>query len=239
MKILHTENEHFNNNQMMVYSLAKLYRRDSDQFYSIVNDLPTHIVLNDKNKLDYQFANSMSLNTLEIDDYKSMNLNNIQERSDLNLFNLAMIKIKEFDKRGDHENICSTIQRLYYRGRMNWIFGNKAIINCELFLNNFYEMHELYSIGNKIRTILSPLESSTENWIKFQSLTKKEKEILKLIAEGYTNKNIGDILNISDNSVRKHREHIRNKIDARNSHDIIRFADAFDLIGIIQRDYNE
>lgn len=232
-KRLHTESEYLNFNQTMVYSLAQLYRKNQDNFYSFVDHLPTYIVLNDKKSLYYKYANSVSLKTLEIDDYNYMSYNAIQLKSDPYLLKLAFKKIQLFDKINDQESICSTIQRLHFNKKMNWIFGNKAIINDETYLNNYYELKELYIIGDKISQILKPLENSVENWQKFQSLTKKEKILLKLITIGKSNKEISEQLFISEHTVRTHREKIRKKIDAHNLYEMIKFAEAFDLIGAL------
>ena len=55
-------------------------------------------------------------------------------------------------------------------------------------------------------------------------LTTREIEILKLIAEGNSNKQIGDKINISHRTVDTHRTNIMKKIGVNNIAGIIRFA---------------
>ena len=57
-----------------------------------------------------------------------------------------------------------------------------------------------------------------------QELTEREKEILKLIVEGLSNKEIGDQLFISVRTVDTHRRNIMEKIEARNTADLVRKA---------------
>jgi DNA-binding NarL/FixJ family response regulator len=57
-----------------------------------------------------------------------------------------------------------------------------------------------------------------------QGLTHREREILKLIAEGYKNKSIAELLCISANTVEKHRENIMNKLDLHNASGLTAFA---------------
>jgi DNA-binding NarL/FixJ family response regulator len=57
-----------------------------------------------------------------------------------------------------------------------------------------------------------------------EKVTNREKEILKLIAEGYQNKEIAQILNISVKTVEKHRCHIMEKLDLHSGADLTRFA---------------
>lgn len=50
----------------------------------------------------------------------------------------------------------------------------------------------------------------------WESLTNREREILKLIAEGYKNREIADFLCISLKTVEKHRDHLIKKLDRHN-----------------------
>ena len=55
-------------------------------------------------------------------------------------------------------------------------------------------------------------------------LTAREREVLKLIAEGYKNKNIADHLCISAKTVEKHRSNLMKKLDLRNTAALTAFA---------------
>lgn len=57
-----------------------------------------------------------------------------------------------------------------------------------------------------------------------QCLTHREREILKLIAEGYKNKSIGELLCISVRTVDKHRENIMHKLGIHNVPTLTSFA---------------
>lgn len=58
----------------------------------------------------------------------------------------------------------------------------------------------------------------------FDMLTQREKEILKLIAEGYKNKEIADCLCISIKTVDKHRTNLMKKLDLHNVSALTAFA---------------
>lgn len=47
-------------------------------------------------------------------------------------------------------------------------------------------------------------------------ITRREQEVLKLLAEGYKNREIGGLLHISAKTVEKHRSNIMNKLRLRN-----------------------
>ncbi len=58
----------------------------------------------------------------------------------------------------------------------------------------------------------------------YEDLTKREKEILKLIADGYTNQEIADLLIISVKTVETHRAHILEKLELRTRADLVKYA---------------
>lgn len=53
----------------------------------------------------------------------------------------------------------------------------------------------------------------TSSW---DGVTQREREVLKLLAEGYTNKEIADFLHISAKTVEKHRSNLMGKLDLHN-----------------------
>jgi DNA-binding NarL/FixJ family response regulator len=58
----------------------------------------------------------------------------------------------------------------------------------------------------------------------WETLTQREREILKLIAEGYKNKEIGNYLCISPKTVEKHRANLMEKLDLHNVQALTAFA---------------
>jgi two-component system response regulator NreC len=55
-------------------------------------------------------------------------------------------------------------------------------------------------------------------------LTEREDEVLKYIADGYTNRQIGDLLRISVRTVETHRASISSKFGLRGRADLVRYA---------------
>jgi two-component system response regulator NreC len=58
----------------------------------------------------------------------------------------------------------------------------------------------------------------------FETLTQRERGILKMIAEGYKNKDIADYLCISVKTVEKHRANLMQKLDLHNVSALTAFA---------------
>ncbi|MGZ6143403.1 MAG: response regulator [Myxococcales bacterium] len=58
----------------------------------------------------------------------------------------------------------------------------------------------------------------------YESLTDREKQVLKLVAEGRSNKEVAEVLGISVKTAMSHREHVMLKLDLHNRTDLVRFA---------------
>ena len=58
----------------------------------------------------------------------------------------------------------------------------------------------------------------------WETVTHREREVLKLLAEGHMNKDIGNFLNISIKTVEKHRANIMSKLDLHNAAALTSFA---------------
>ena len=97
---------------------------------------------------------------------------------------------------------------------------------------------ELYSAIEKVRQgkiYVSPRlsEGLTNDWIQmrrgifkpaFEPLTKREREVLRLIAEGKPSKEIANLLFISIRTVQNHRANIMSKLGIKKTADIIKYA---------------
>jgi DNA-binding NarL/FixJ family response regulator len=71
----------------------------------------------------------------------------------------------------------------------------------------------------------SPAKPGGSTWsTPLDQLTSREREVLQLIAEGKTNKEIGVLLNISAFTVDAHRGRIMEKLNVHNVNELVRFA---------------
>ena len=55
-------------------------------------------------------------------------------------------------------------------------------------------------------------------------LTERERQVLKLIAEGHTDRRIGELLFISLRTVQRHRYNIRSKLNFKHTADLVKYA---------------
>jgi DNA-binding CsgD family transcriptional regulator len=76
---------------------------------------------------------------------------------------------------------------------------------------------------------LHSLEGELES---ISPLSAREREVVALLAEGKTNKEIASLLLISIRTVESHRARIMLKLDLRSNSDLIRYAVRSDIIGL-------
>ncbi len=68
------------------------------------------------------------------------------------------------------------------------------------------------------------LGSSRESADPYNQLTDREREVLKLLAEGHTNQEIADILLISPKTVDGYKTSLMDKLDIHNRIDLVKYA---------------
>jgi DNA-directed RNA polymerase specialized sigma subunit len=85
-------------------------------------------------------------------------------------------------------------------------------------------------ITDKVQRMLEEKNFRKRNSEVFESLTKREKEILQYVARGKNTPEIANLVHLSDKTVNTHRKNIRKKLKIQSGYDINLFAQAFDLI---------
>ncbi|KAF0237172.1 MAG: response regulator containing a CheY-like receiver domain and an HTH DNA-binding, partial [Prolixibacteraceae bacterium] len=116
-----------------------------------------------------------------------------------------------------------------------YITGSKIILKDKqgyplLFMAAAIPVDSLHILAQKAQRVLDENKFLKNNYYLFEKLTKREIEILKLIAIGTSNETISQKLFISEETVATHRKNIKRKLNCKTTFDCSRFAAAFDLI---------
>jgi two-component system response regulator NreC len=82
------------------------------------------------------------------------------------------------------------------------------------------------------KTLIDDYRKQAEQPDIYESLTEREREILKLIAEGRTSREIAEALYISQKTVQGHRTKIMEKLDLHNRTELIKYAMRKGLVDI-------
>jgi len=67
---------------------------------------------------------------------------------------------------------------------------------------------------------------------ELNEITEREKQVLTLVAEGYTSKEVGRLLGISPKTVSRHKERIMRKLDIHSCVELVKFAVRTGLISV-------
>ena len=78
----------------------------------------------------------------------------------------------------------------------------------------------------------SPLKETKITDADYNTLTPREQEVMRLLAEGMSSKEVAEKLFISPKTVENHRASIMNKLDLHNTIELIRYAAKLGLIDV-------
>lgn len=141
----------------------------------------------------------------------------------------ATIRLKEFD-RPMRVIILSQYRREEYIAQA-LISGADGYMLKDSAANELPSAIKMVFEGNRyISEELSPhkvdelLEHHLANRTPLERLTSREREVLQLVAEGNTNRQIAVHLGISIKTVEKHRSSLMEKMDIRDVAGLVRFA---------------
>ena len=110
----------------------------------------------------------------------------------------------------DKETLLEALRKVHLGGR----FFNDAIM--KLVFEDFYSHEKLKSTDKKLPN----------------DLTKREFEVLRLVAAGKTNKELAEGLFISTKTVETHKTHIMEKLGLKNTTELVKYAIKNKIISI-------
>lgn len=111
-------------------------------------------------------------------------------------------------------------------GADGYILKDATHSELMLAIDNIFSGKNYLSPGISEKVIEGYLEGrrTIKTSTSWDTLTQREREILKMIAEGYKNKDIADYLCISAKTVEKHRANLMKKLDLHSASSLTAFA---------------
>ncbi len=140
---------------------------------------------------------------------------------------------------GDFDKQYNFFQRvkLYRDTDYTWFYTVCKVVQVKASIGTENKIISLSSpvlgINNLIARVTKTLDQDSyirANYRRFAELTKREKEIIVLLANGKSTHEIADQLFLSSHTVSTHRKNIIRKIDCKSFAELLKFALAFDLI---------
>lgn len=228
---LFTEKEIIDQNKHFAFRLRNLYLNNESDFYLIQEFLPNPIYINERINLSHHFfSKSFYSKGKEIENLFVLGKPYLQKISNLNLLEQAIKTAAKFHLENDYDAVCNYLQSISLNSKMTFYFTNKILINDELTLNTTLFPSDNQIINKVFKELIPAGQENLNKWLRFQTLTKREKEILRLIANDYSNQAIGDLLFISAHSVKTHRRNIYKKLDIHKTSQLVRIAIAMEIL---------
>ena len=142
---------------------------------------------------------------------------------------LAMLKRKfpncKFLAFTQYENRAKTLKELGFDGyfvKTALDSLNDALLSI-LNGENYFKNPEKSSVGIQEESI------NTDDYTNFKKLTSREIEVANLMVQNFSNREIGNMMHISETTVETHRKHIKEKMQAKTKSELFAMLRNFGL----------
>lgn len=142
-------------------------------------------------------------------------------------------KLFDFIKKYDlHQTITfvQNVKRAPSREYTKFLTSTKIYEPDKSLISVSMEITALERVHQQFYDVVEPVDPLNSYFEKFQTLTKREKEVLKYTAMGLTHQQIGERLFISKYTVKTHSKHIHQKLETKRVSELLNIANAFRLI---------
>lgn len=229
--ILHTEKEQLIKTQEFAYRLRNLYLTDMKLFNQVNDCIPFSVFTNRQDNLNISYSNKkLERKGPEMEMLVTIGSSYLPKISCPILLNIAKNIAEKFHQTNDKNSVCSYLQNFKINGKMNYFYASKLFLDEQHYFNIGNFTDDLGMVGSVFKKVFDSVTKSEITWLKFQSLTKQEKVILRLIAKSHSTSEIGDLLFISKHTVQTHRKNINKKLDTNKISDLVHFAMVLELI---------
>jgi len=227
------ENEIISNSRLQVDGLVSAIKRKKIALEDVGDFMPGFVHLNDCQNHEMTYLNKNGQEEWEssLEDIRDRGLDWLLDMCHNDVLNQSFNKIKKFNKTDDGHGVLSYYQfvRKPSNSQYEWYFTSKKRFDSKNYISISHKIAQFGSAANVMKDILDDNIILKKNHQRFHTLTKSEKWILKLIAEGNRSKDISEILHISFHTVNTHRKNIWAKLGVKTYAELHRIAMAFDL----------
>lgn len=220
--------------------LQKQVDEKIEQIRAIENYFPGVVIIHDIRKSTVVYMSQLGRDYLGVsnDELREMGTEyynrffNIEEAKDYVPKILGLL-----ERNNDSEIICH-FQQVRRSPKEDWVWHlsyTRIFFRDEhgmplLTLTTSLPVDAQHHIAAKAQRLLEENNFLRKNYQVFDQLTKREKEILRLMALGASSEEMAATLHISGTTDNTHRRNVKRKLKISSNYDIIRFAQAFDLI---------
>lgn len=227
----YSEKELFAQNNFNIFRLKNMYKNDTDAFNNLLDYINCPIFINDRNTFDYTYFSKVFFSYgSEMEELYKKGFSFLHEISEPFLLNMAKKNALQFSTANDYNSVISNLLCVSLNHKMTHFFTTKCLLNDALTLNFTVFPEKQSMVAKLLNTLLPESHVCLQFWQQFQSLTKQEKIVLKLMSKGKNSNEIGEKLHISRHTVASHRKNIYNKTKTNSLTDLVRFSMLLDLV---------
>ncbi len=230
-----TENETFIAQIQNLYLIDRLLQKEGADLKELVNEIPGIFHTNNRSDMTIDNMNKSGEEFLKLskDEINEMGFEFFMKYAHAYTREVVGPRFQKFyDEAGD-EKVKADLQ-LILNPKTNtfepFFTVAKPFKKQKLLLTSSNPIRNLGFVNRKMERLLGEEVFIRAQFKKFQSLTEREMEVLALIASGRTNYQISEELFITEGTVKLHRKHIKKKTECRNTVELVKFAQAFDLV---------
>lgn len=209
--------------------------KDND-FESVINEIPCTVVLSRSKAIEIEYTNRrhMELTGYSLEEIRAecpQYLNDIIHPTSLK--NIQQF-LPEFYANQQSNQTMSFVQYVQVDGKADYTplitFTKSPRKADDLVVRLVLRMQEFQKFSPEMEQVVRMDQFKLKHFKLFQQLTEREVEILKLLANGFNNPAIADLLFISRQTVETHRKNLKRKLDLNSFRDLMKYAFAFDLV---------
>lgn len=141
-------------------------------------------------------------------------------------------QLLELVQKGDAGKILSFYQfiKLPDKEEYEWYLTTSKLFNGDTVISTTIPLSVLQDFDGYITGVLNENLFLKSNLETYDKLTKREKEIIKILVKGNSNMQIAETLNISEYTIKTHRQNIYRKLQISNIVELVRFANVFGIM---------
>lgn len=222
--------------QSQLYTLDTAFAAQMETLQSLSDQLPGVILVNDMAEVKNTYMNKVGRGFLEKTQEELSDMGSDYFTSEMFCKEEMLWVFKHFKaitQRNDSNEVTGFYQKVRPDVNKDWgyfyLTGKLMEHRSSSFIYMSIRASDSNYMLNQIGKTLSIETPEPILFQKFLSLTKREKEILSLIAKGYTNIQMSDMLFVAQFTIETHRKNINRKLGTKNLRDLIRIADKFSL----------
>jgi DNA-binding CsgD family transcriptional regulator len=223
--------------------VRKNLEKKLDALRQVDNVLPNIIIVHNLETEAIEYMSSRGLQIFGITLEEAKNLGATYHHQyfnpeDVDDYFPKMINLLKADMGVEKNRVISFFQQLRPSDQHDWswylstakVFLRNATGKPTHLITSSASVDPLHHVTAKVSRMLEENIFLRRNKKTFTSLTKRQKEILRLMALGWSACEIAKELSISEETASTHRRNIRTKLGATSNYNITQFAQAFDLI---------